>query len=223
MSEIAGSHGRTVLFVSHQLGMVSRLCSRAILLSGGAVVFCGPGGETIDRYVSPATSPSKRTTSDDPRIRQLSAAITRVECIGPNGAPVDEVAWRDPIRVRVEVVVKQRVGGMLLGIAIDNRHATRVTNWVPRVSDHMAEGAGRAELEVEIAAEIIAPGGYSFTAALFEPGIVYHRIEGECPIVIVDSGSDMAEFSNVDYGVAIIPATWAARDIFGRDLRFEIV
>jgi lipopolysaccharide transport system ATP-binding protein len=221
MSEIAGSDGRTVLFVSHQLGMVSRLCSRAILLSGGSLVFSGPSGETIDRYVSQGTSLSKRPTADDPRVQRLAAAITHVECIGATGAPIDEVAWRDPIRVRVEVMVKQRVGGMLLGVAIDNRHATRVTTCVARLADHMAEGAERAELEVEIAPEIIAPGGYTFTVALFEPGIVYHKLEGECPILIVDSGSHMAEFSNVDYGVAIIPSTWTMRSLPGPVLSFR--
>ena len=40
MSEVAGS-GRTVLFVSHNLTAVSKLCSRCILLSGGKLVADG--------------------------------------------------------------------------------------------------------------------------------------------------------------------------------------
>lgn len=43
MRDVATS-GRTVLFVSHNLAAVSRLCSRGILLSNGGIVADGPGG-----------------------------------------------------------------------------------------------------------------------------------------------------------------------------------
>jgi lipopolysaccharide transport system ATP-binding protein len=42
--------GRTVLFVSHNMGAVSRLCNRAICLSDGQCVFDGDVAEAILRY-----------------------------------------------------------------------------------------------------------------------------------------------------------------------------
>lgn len=38
MDEVSRSEGRTLLFVSHNMGAVSRLCSRAVCLSGGNIV-----------------------------------------------------------------------------------------------------------------------------------------------------------------------------------------
>jgi len=49
MSEVAG-HGRTVLFVSHNMGVVSRLCSRAIYLCDGRCTYQGDVAEAITRY-----------------------------------------------------------------------------------------------------------------------------------------------------------------------------
>jgi lipopolysaccharide transport system ATP-binding protein len=51
MDEVA-SEGRTVLFVSHNLTAVSRLCSRSMLLARGTKVTEGPTADVIDRYLS---------------------------------------------------------------------------------------------------------------------------------------------------------------------------
>jgi lipopolysaccharide transport system ATP-binding protein len=51
MGDVA-RQGRTVLFVSHNMGAVSRLCDRAILLACGGVEIDGNTGEAIDKYVS---------------------------------------------------------------------------------------------------------------------------------------------------------------------------
>jgi lipopolysaccharide transport system ATP-binding protein len=51
MGDIA-KDGRTVLFVSHNLGAVRSLCTRALVLSGGSVQFDGAVGDAITEYLS---------------------------------------------------------------------------------------------------------------------------------------------------------------------------
>jgi lipopolysaccharide transport system ATP-binding protein len=46
--------GRTVLFVSHQLGVVRQLCQRVLLLTAGSVVLDGLPSLVIDNYLSQA-------------------------------------------------------------------------------------------------------------------------------------------------------------------------
>ena len=50
--------GKTVIFVSHDLDAVVRICDRALLLEGGAVQALGPAEEAValyaDRYAAPA-------------------------------------------------------------------------------------------------------------------------------------------------------------------------
>ena len=50
-------NGRTVLMVTHNVGVVSQVCERAILLRGGRVAAYGPAQQVVDRYVS-LSSPS---------------------------------------------------------------------------------------------------------------------------------------------------------------------
>jgi lipopolysaccharide transport system ATP-binding protein len=42
--------GRTVLFVTHGLGMITQLCQRAVLLRDGRVSMIGPAAEVVDHY-----------------------------------------------------------------------------------------------------------------------------------------------------------------------------
>ena len=50
--EDVGHAGRTVLFVSHNLAAVTRLCSRAILLEDGKIVADGPAETVVKRYLN---------------------------------------------------------------------------------------------------------------------------------------------------------------------------
>ncbi len=51
MDEVARS-GRTILFVSHNMGAISNLCGRSVLLSQGRVMFVGKSSEAIANYIN---------------------------------------------------------------------------------------------------------------------------------------------------------------------------
>ena len=51
MSDVA-SQGRTVLFVSHNMGAITRLCERTLFLDNGHVSADGPSEEIISHYLS---------------------------------------------------------------------------------------------------------------------------------------------------------------------------
>lgn len=54
MQDVAG-HGRTVLFVSHNIGSVQALCRSAIMLKSGEVVASGPTSTVLPRYLITAS------------------------------------------------------------------------------------------------------------------------------------------------------------------------
>jgi len=106
MSAIA-KEGRTVLFVSHNMSAVSRLCERAILLGDGGIQDQGPVDEVVGSYLSSAfTSEAIRVWTDDAtapgdeivRLRQLrvhdQAGVTR-----------DTLDIRRPVGIEMEYEV----------------------------------------------------------------------------------------------------------------------
>lgn len=50
MKEVSSNQGRTVLFVSHNMASLRKLCTKGILLSNGKIEYSGGINETIDQY-----------------------------------------------------------------------------------------------------------------------------------------------------------------------------
>ncbi|OQC74758.1 MAG: hypothetical protein BWX44_00618 [Spirochaetes bacterium ADurb.Bin001] len=50
MRDVSVNQGRTVLFVSHNLGAIRSLCQSAILLEHGCLTMEGPVEEVTKRY-----------------------------------------------------------------------------------------------------------------------------------------------------------------------------
>ncbi len=111
MKEVSFEQGRTVLFVSHQFGMVSSLCTRAILLQAGEFVAGGKTSEVISKYFkSSGAAPhlidyrGARTSPGDSLGRLLYACVEN-----GTGEPIQEIDIRDPFTVRMDFEILQNV------------------------------------------------------------------------------------------------------------------
>jgi lipopolysaccharide transport system ATP-binding protein len=51
MEDVTKKEGRTVIFVSHNMGAVAQLCTRTVVLEGGKVAFVGPTDKAISYYL----------------------------------------------------------------------------------------------------------------------------------------------------------------------------
>ncbi len=51
INQVSRDAGRTVIFVSHNLGVVANLCGRAIFMENGRVKFAGQAGEVVASYI----------------------------------------------------------------------------------------------------------------------------------------------------------------------------
>jgi lipopolysaccharide transport system ATP-binding protein len=65
MTEVA-RHGRTVLFVSHNMTAVNSLCTRAILLSAGKVEMNGPTSDVVSAYLQSGSRIQTQRLWEDP-------------------------------------------------------------------------------------------------------------------------------------------------------------
>jgi len=91
MAEVAKG-GRTVLFVSHNMGAVTRLCSHAILLSSGRLELAGDTASVAALYMNSDMGSVASQTWNDPRQR-----------------PGDDVARLHAVTVRQGGIVSQTV------------------------------------------------------------------------------------------------------------------
>jgi ABC-type polysaccharide/polyol phosphate transport system ATPase subunit len=98
MGEVAG-HGRTVLFVSHNMASVAQLCGSGMLLAGGRLILADKVGAVIDAYVA---APAERPRARGPIAIQpglvLNAVTTEPSTVESGG----------PVRIDVDFEASQR-------------------------------------------------------------------------------------------------------------------
>ena len=109
-----GQHGRTVLFVSHNMSAITRLCPRTILLDEGRVLCDGPSHEVVSTYLNSGlgTTASREwpdaESAPGNEIVRLRAMCVRAE----DGRVTEAVDIRRPIYLEVEFEVLE--GGHIL-------------------------------------------------------------------------------------------------------------
>lgn len=88
MQDVAGA-GRTVLFVSHNMQAVSRLCTRTVLLDQGQIVFDGDTEEAIDQFTRLMFDDQvgTRIWDDDNAPGRDGVRLKSVELLDENGNP----------------------------------------------------------------------------------------------------------------------------------------
>lgn len=98
-----GQQGRTVLFVSHNMPAITRLCPRTILLDNGTVVLDGPSYEVVSKYLTSGLGTvAKRTWHDSRRAPGNDVARLRsVRVVSESGATIDAADIRRPVGIEV--------------------------------------------------------------------------------------------------------------------------
>ena len=98
------SHGRTVLFVSHSMPTILRLCQRVILLQRGAVAGDGPAAEMTRKYLSSGTDrPSERVWEN--KEKAPGDAVARLHAVrvkNSHGAVAETIDVSENFEIEVE-------------------------------------------------------------------------------------------------------------------------
>ena len=119
MQDVSQSEGRTVLFVSHNMESIQRLCKKGILLSNGKIDYIGNTEDTIAQYLQRYVlhDNNEWKTSDNrfgaDGIRFTRFAITR------DGKLVEGIVHsEDKIHVEIEFELQKNIPDLTVGVSI---------------------------------------------------------------------------------------------------------
>jgi lipopolysaccharide transport system ATP-binding protein len=102
-----GEEGRTILFVSHNMQAVTRLCGRTILLDQGRVLVDGPSHQSVSVYLNTGLGTAAAREWPDPEKRPGAdgARLCAVRVRGEDGEITDHIDIRRPVQVEMEYEV----------------------------------------------------------------------------------------------------------------------
>jgi lipopolysaccharide transport system ATP-binding protein len=173
--------GKTLLFVSHDLSLVSERCRRAVWLDRGRVAFDGPSGETVARYREAVAKqeagrrlegpPSRRASEGDPaparRIGSGAATVESVRLLDAAGKPAARLTSGEAAAVEMEVRASRSLADFVFGFAINTVAGATVFGSNTDIDGFLpGQLQGSARVLLELPACALAPGVYSVDAAV---------------------------------------------------------
>lgn len=201
MSDVSNS-GRTILFVSHNMGAVAQLCKRGILLKNGSKVFEGGANELIDHYLkqNQLTNEKKYVNQSPQNENFVSEAFT----CDANTEEKDTFSFFENIHLLFKLHLPDKHSTLKLGIAMQDKYERRI------FSGFYELGSGKNDQEIllELPHALFAPGTYTFTVALLSGNRVDFSAENICPVTIVETGSELAQYEGYDLGCVIPKCNW---------------
>ena len=169
MDDVSHS-GRTILFVSHNMDAILRLCSRAILLQAGRILEAGPVQQVVTRYTTIQLSqPSKVDLEHFPAQpwTRRSLVLSSVEWSGAGAGSPWVVPFGEPIRFRVNVRCIKPVQQAELGIALFAPTGTEIAS-TSSIATHpgLNLSPGQYTFSVAYRSLNLVPGTYNFGIGL---------------------------------------------------------
>lgn len=208
MEDVSQNEGRTVLFVSHNMGVVSQLCNKGILLSQGQVKLQGEMKKVVDAYLRSDDAQQQYRLKDP---GQKKNYFTAIDIVNTKGEVQSDFAFDEPMTLRFSFLIQEPANGLQIGIGLEDKFNTRVFT-ILREIEYFDFSNGIVHGEVELPASLVAPNTYSFVFAIWtRSGKVYDLQSGICPVTIHDNGTEYALYEGVDYGNVIIQPKWSSQ------------
>jgi len=114
MGEV-GKEGRTVLFVSHNMGAISELCNRAILLADGKLIADGSTASVIEKYLQTGNKSSfiqMQTNSHHPLY------VTQIRLADSAGESLGRVELGEDAILEIGFTVQERLSNVSMAVLV---------------------------------------------------------------------------------------------------------
>ena len=192
MDQVA-REGRTVLFISHNMGAIARLCERSLWLDEGKAVLDSFSGEVIAAYQSQYLKACSEWKRPDPGDADSDVAILSVAVRDSRGNLTALFSSHEPVSVEIRYLVRRPLSGCQIGTRVYNSDGVVVFTTTD------ADTSGSSALPKEpacyralftIPGYFLGPGLYYLLVAAHLPNrTVYETIEQTVGFEVTPTGS----------------------------------
>jgi lipopolysaccharide transport system ATP-binding protein len=209
-----GRDGRTVLFVSHNMGAVQALCTKCILFESGIISKFDKTSLVLDQYL--LIGHDKNNCVFLPII-ESDAFFISVSICDSNEKLSTYLDIRAPVTILFHYSVKQPIRDLEISFAVYNKMGVKVfTSFQNRCNlDYSGfHASGEFIGEITIPRLFLTPGHYTITAGIHQPNIhLYDLKEDVIGFHVVESGSKQYAYSGTDIGAVLVDFPWRVRHL----------
>jgi lipopolysaccharide transport system ATP-binding protein len=207
MGEVSKS-GRTILFVSHQIGAITQLCQKGVLLNKGGIENLGDAKTVVDYYLNYQEINGNNYIYERESSRAKKNYFTVINTSSLDGTVTSDYKFDESVVINFEFAINSHSPNTLVGIGLNDKFHNRIATFLKEV-EVFNNGNGLYKGSLILPSNIIAPNKYTLTFAIWtRSGEVFDMIENVCHLNIYDNGTDYSLFEGVDYGSVILDVKW---------------
>jgi lipopolysaccharide transport system ATP-binding protein len=206
MQQVSKS-GRTIVFVSHQMNQIRRLCERVLWIDAGEIRLDGPAETVMGAYERSALTASPVEQKDAP-LHEL-VWFSGWEVVGPRGAESNIVSnGSEPVSIRIHVHSRQPIRhGLTTALLYDGR-GFLISGWS---FDRFQLSPGDHDICLTFSSLPLRPGAYSIYVSIHDDNRRnYNRTL--VPALIIE-GTPVTHFMDEWAGVLNIPCSLECQQI----------
>lgn len=195
MQSVSTGEGRTVLFVSHNVAALRRLCVSGLYLRNGEKVFHGAIDQAIEKYLISKNENMKVIA--DPRPKGI--LVKSVTFTDWNDREIQSFCTHESIKVKIRFKGTKPFEKISFAIGFDNMYETRVMSlWSSYIGKSFDIDAGDFQVEFEVRSIKLLPGEYFIH--------VYMESKGQ-ELVRIDNFTKVSVSFVEKYGIVVEPRT----------------
>jgi len=164
MKSVSGE-GRTVLFVSHNMGAIQNLCTSALYLKNGLLHNTGPTEKIIAEYLSNETTLSGKISFE--KKEELALQLNELTILDSNGESTSSLLCGEQFKLELNLEMHETKGNVEIGIGIADNMDFNVYS---DKSDSFQLNKGENKFIYTNKHTILAPGNYMVTVNIFFNG-----------------------------------------------------
>lgn len=213
MEEVTQEDGRTILFVSHNIQAIERLCSRCILLRAGKIMKIGSTKEVIDYYLNNEQNLNS-VMEYSPR-ENTEAQITKISILGKDKKPSAQSPINDGFSILVEYEVFREMKNAVLSLIFFHEGNILLnTSSGDKEAQLETYAPGKYTSLITIPPSLFNIGYYNLRVSLQRPGVEHIDIKDNISFEIMDVNNPRAEiYNHVIMGVMGTPLDYTTKKI----------
>lgn len=161
--EAVGKKGRTLLFVSHNMGVVRQLCSKCFLIEKGEIVANDETNAVVELYLGRAlvSNAGEKSFPEDP---DKDFQVVSARLLNTFGTVTHKFECDEPILIEIICISKAPIRGLYGYFGVLNKDGTHVLgsdtfDVPPNHLDYLS--SGRYKIELRIPERTLGHGDYS--------------------------------------------------------------
>lgn len=198
MEDVSKQEGRTVLFVSHNMGVVAQLCNKAMLLDGGRVAASGRTDTVIEKYISQVSDNAPAILQKPRPGENLFLQAYMGDC---QGSRRNEFRFDEEIVVALELFLGRHSPDLELAMRLLDRNKNAVFTILEALEPHFDKQTHLVRFNIVIPPDFVAPGKYSWLLNINQPAITAHDLQNDVlAFTVLETGSAFARYEGQGYG-----------------------